>query len=609
MHGNSAFCLALLCATAVSAGTVYGVNYTGTLATSQGFQRAVDGSGSLYLLAACVGAPGADILGCLNKVSPDGKTVVWSDTLGFWASAIAVDSVGNVYLASNSTNPQDTSPSFVEKMSVDGKAVLWKTTLSSGLTPFAISLDSAGHVYVAGENQANNTGFLARFNSGGTLDYTVSLDAPGYSISMERSGSLFVETSANEVAGVERLEPDGTVSWAVDLSMFDSRFPSAAADQNGNVWVFGEGTGGGKTLLRLDANGNQTFAQTITSDTVADVGFPLAVDSAGNAIIVGYSASLIPTTNNVATCEGGSSWFSVYASDGSLVQTSYAPIVARGTITGITVGSNSIVYLTGYESAGSVITRLSPSANPEFVPLTCMGSAATYDTGSIAPGEIVTLFGSGLGPVAGIQTQATLASPFPTHTGDVEVTFDGIPSPLLWVQDRQVNVAVPWSLTPGQTTQVCVVYQSSTTNCLTWPVVQTAPGVFTVDGTYGAAVNEDGTINSASNPARSGSVVSVFATGMGPLSPPQADGSLVALPLPVNQIPVGGSYLPDCDPLHCVPLPLTIDYAGPAPFELAGLTQINIHVPPVTASDRYPSAGQMSVFGSYQSFRVYVAPQ
>jgi len=81
------------------------------------------------------------------------------------------------------------------------------------------------------------------------------------------------------------------------------------------------------------------------------------------------------------------------------------------------------------------------------------------------------------------------------------------------------------------------------------------------------------------------------------------------LPLPVNQIPVGGSYLPDCDPLHCVPLPLTIDYAGPAPFELAGLTQINIHVPPVTASDRYPSAGQMSVFGSYQSFRVYVAPQ
>jgi hypothetical protein len=62
----------------------------------------------------------------------------------------------------------------------------------------------------------------------------------------------------------------------------------------------------------------------------------------------------------------------------------------------------------------------------------------------------------------------------------VEVTFDGTPAPLLWVQDMQINVVAPWSLTPGQTTQVCVTYSGAKTNCLTWPVVETAPAVFTV---------------------------------------------------------------------------------------------------------------------------------
>ena len=64
----------------------------------------------------------------------------------------------------------------------------------------------------------------------------------------------------------------------------------------------------------------------------------------------------------------------------------------------------------------------------------------------------------------------------------MEVTFDGTPAPLLWVQDRQINAVAPWSLTPGQNTQVCVSYNSVMTNCLTWAVAQTAPAVFTVDG-------------------------------------------------------------------------------------------------------------------------------
>jgi uncharacterized protein (TIGR03437 family) len=59
-----------------------------------------------------------------------------------------------------------------------------------------------------------------------------------------------------------------------------------------------------------------------------------------------------------------------------------------------------------------------------------------------------------------------------------------------------------------------------------------------VDGTHAAALNQDGTVNSAANPVAPGSIVSVFATGLGPITPLQADGSSWKMPLPVNQLPV-----------------------------------------------------------------------
>src|ERR1039457_5778718 len=182
--------------------------------------------------------------------------------------------------------------------------------------------------------------------------------------------------------------------------------------------------------------------------------------------------------------------------------------------------------------------RLSPDSNVRTYQRACLVNGASFGAEAVAPGEIVALFGNGLGPQQGVQTQATLQSPFPTNVANVEVTFDGKPAPLLWVQDAQINVVAPWSLAPGQTTQICASYNNVKTNCLTWPVAQAAPAVFTLDGVYAAALNQDGTLNSADNPAAPGSIVSVFATGLGPITPPQADGTLVGLPLPNNVLPI-----------------------------------------------------------------------
>jgi uncharacterized protein (TIGR03437 family) len=371
----------------------------------------------------------------------------------------------------------------------------------------------------------------------------------------------------------------------------------------------------------FNSTGAVTFSQILATGTGA-IYNGLALDAAGNIYLTGAAQNLYHVKNSIATC--GSELLSVFAPDGSLLQSTYiaGANVDAGPL--IAISPNSSVFLValpdssfaptqagpfpaGGASGANFLVQLSPNANAQTVPLACLGNGASYETGSIAPGEIVTLVGSGLGPQQGVQNQATLESPYPTQTAGVAVTFDGTPAPLLWVQDSQINVVAPWSLTPGQTTQVCVSYSDVKTNCLTWPVAQTAPGVFTVDGFYAAALNQDGTLNSADNPAAPGSIVSVFATGLGPITPPQADGTLVGLPLPNNVLPVGVEAMginPGGFGGSIVFTPLDVTYAGPAPYQVAGTSQINFKVVSGASwfSVTLPSTGS-------QPFSVYVTSQ
>lgn len=171
------------------------------------------------------------------------------------------------------------------------------------------------------------------------------------------------------------------------------------------------------------------------------------------------------------------------------------------------------------------------------------------------------------------------------------MTFNGTPAPLLLVQDAQINAVAPWSLMPGQTAQVCVSYKEIHGNCLTVPVVQTAPAVFLVDGTYAAALNQDGSINSLTNPAARGSIVTVWATGLGPIAPPEADGMLVGFPLPHNvlAVEVDGIYQLGIPSPMNFSVTFKVTYAGPAPYQVAGVSQINFQL------DTFPSNGMIYV--------------
>lgn len=165
---------------------------------------------------------------------------------------------------------------------------------------------------------------------------------------------------------------------------------------------------------------------------------------------------------------------------------------------------------------------------------------------------------------------------FGTQLAGASVSFNGIAAPIIYTSSGQVSAVVPYGITGG-TALVTVTYQGQTSAGFSVPIAPSAPGIFTA-GTTGkgqaAALNQDGSINSAGNPAHPGDVITLFATGEGQTAPLGVDGKPAATPLPQ---PVLGTqvYLgSDSDSG-----PVQLQYAGAAPGEIAGLMQINAAIP------------------------------
>ena len=163
-------------------------------------------------------------------------------------------------------------------------------------------------------------------------------------------------------------------------------------------------------------------------------------------------------------------------------------------------------------------------------------NAASYAGGNVAPGEIVTVFGSGFGPDTLAALQLDSRGYVGTKVADTQVPFDGVPGAMIYALAGQVSAVVPYEVSGKSTTQVQVTYQGQGSNIVSMPVSTAIPGIFTMDTSghgQGAIVNQDGTVNSAANPAPAGSIISVYATGEGQTSPGGADGKPADWPAPV----------------------------------------------------------------------------
>ncbi len=181
--------------------------------------------------------------------------------------------------------------------------------------------------------------------------------------------------------------------------------------------------------------------------------------------------------------------------------------------------------------------------------------AASYSGGQVAPGEMITIFGTSIGPPA-------------------QVTFDGTPAPLLYSSTGQINAVVPFEVAGQSSVQMVITQSGGQSLSTTLPVFAANPSIFSANasGTGQAAViNMDMTRNSASNPAARGSAISIYVTGAGVTNPPSKDGVLTASANPpliaqAVKVTIGGQNAP-------------VTYQGAAPGLVAGMSQINAQIP------------------------------
>src|SRR5262249_33039785 len=130
-----------------------------------------------------------------------------------------------------------------------------------------------------------------------------------------------------------------------------------------------------------------------------------------------------------------------------------------------------------------------------------------------------------------------------TSIGGAQVLFDGIPGPMVWASQGQVNAVVPFGII-NQTTQVQVQYQDHVSDSLNMAVAPPSPRIFSADGSgSGQAIvlNQDGSVNSANAPAPHRSVITLYATGAGQFNPGMPDGAVITadnLPTPVLPVSV-----------------------------------------------------------------------
>ena len=377
-----------------------------------------------------------------------------------------------------------------------------------------------------------------------------------------------------------------------------------AADSAGNVYVSDCWTSPGVhfRLLKV-SNRNAT--------TLPAYGSGLAVDSAGNLYMTN-SGAILKLSNGVVTTIGGGTGVAFdaggnrYIADGHLglvrklssgTNTTFPvspPLALPGdpiradssgniydaiNVFGVTPPVGIAVDSSGniYSSDGVNILVLKPSgaiSPPTSVSVDSINNAASNQFLGIAPGEIVTLKGLGFGPAQLVSAHAGGDGFYPTQLSGTSVQFNGVAAPLLYTSATQVAAVAPFGVA-GPTVEITVTYRGQTSVPATIQVFAAAPGLFTADGTgagQASAINQDGTINSASNPAPIGSVISLYATGGGQISPAGVDGQVSTLPLARQSLPVLVSIGQQI-------VMTQLQYAGPAPGVIAGLMQINVPLP------------------------------
>jgi uncharacterized protein (TIGR03437 family) len=534
------------------------------------------------------------------KLSSDLKSAVYATYLGGKAEdagrAIAVDSAGEAYITGDTASadfpvtPGAAQPifggrvdagngayygdAFVAKLDAAGARLIFATYLG-GTQPdigYGIAVDGGGNAYVTGSTQSSDFPVTAnavqKKYAGGTSPLA-GADPAGdafvarYSASGARQWSTYLGGSARDIAEAIAVDAAGNVYVTGTTESPDFPFTSGAISgcRTGGPWI-----------AELDTNGTKLMASTSITGMGFDEPHALALDAKAAVYVAGDVTS------------------EVFFSSATAAQKSYA-------------GGNFDAFAVKLDLAAATRTYVGCVLNAASYQA---GNFTFFPVGTVAPGEIVSLFGGNLGPAAGIAALPSSAGTYSTTLGGTQVMFDGLPAPLLYVGSNQINAVAPFGI-GGAATKLTVQNSGATAGPLTagpllLPVAATVPAIFTYDGSgiRGAAiVNQDGTLNTPSSPAPAGSIIAFYATGGGTMSPRMADGSLA--PLSINQaVPAGAVSV------QILGNDAPVLYAGSAPGYVAGLLQINVRIPDATES-KCSAPLMVTIGGQASQFNVTVA--
>ncbi len=241
----------------------------------------------------------------------------------------------------------------------------------------------------------------------------------------------------------------------------------------------------------------------------------------------------------------------------------------------VTKGANTLSL-----SGALVIGPPTPTTTSASVVSSASGLGNGGGNGAVSPGGLYTIYdvqnNPNLGPNA--FTNNTGFDPYgflAPILGGVSVTFDGVPAPIFFVNGGQINLQVPFEVAGKASTKVVVNYLGSLSSAVNVPVLNEQPALISVDSSGKgpvAAVNQDGSLNSAAHPAPQGTVVTIYGTGVGQ----QPGYTIFPTGLAAPGVPGGftGNYTYSIG--GSTPAPAA--YVGPTPTAV-GLAQFNLKIP------------------------------
>lgn len=387
--------------------------------------------------------------------------------------------------------------------------------------PAGVAVDSNGNVYIA--DYGNST--VRKVDAKGNITTIAGTGVWGFSgdggpankamlgapfaVALDAAGNIYISDLASN--NIREITADGNIHTVVS----GVTAPSIAVDAAGNIYYPNFLN---NTVQKILANGTQ---------------FPIA----GVAGSAGFSGDGGPAT-------------------GAQLNQPY----------GVALDPSGNVYVA--DSGNQVIRLLTPAPSS-----TSVSNAASGNGSSISPGEIIAIYGTGLGPAT-----LTLAKPgsngyYGTQLAGTTVTVAGVAAPLIYTSATQVAAIVPYSTPVGAPADIVVDYNGQQVTALAVPVAASVPGVFTANSTgtgQAAAVNQNNTINGPNSPAKEGSIISLYVTGEGQTTPAGVDGKPATAPYPIPVLGVSVTLAGQ---------PAVVTYAGGAPGEVAGLMQVNVQIP------------------------------